>query len=227
MQIKKNVNLFIGSSPTCTNSSQKIIQQAPPGLHSTNSIVNGSQQAQQQINHRSIFQSDNNSFFSSNSFQKIPTTVTPSGNSSIDWTNPGITQIPDSLPTVYSSEDWQAAFGFQTELPTRSSIHITPKSNSPAPSPRIPFSTDNFIDDETYTNTQFNTALSENSTSIASSLLANTPASKFMAEFQQNSLQQRLSLQVRYLKKVISYVYDIVILGPRKSPLLTSVYCII
>lgn len=116
------------------------------------------------------------------------------GNPAADWTNPGITPIPDSLPTVYSSEDWQAAFGFQTDL-TRS-IHITPKSSS-SPSPRISFSTEDFIDEETYTNSQFNASLTENQTSnIASSLLANTPASKFMAEFQQNSLQQRLSMQV-------------------------------
>jgi hypothetical protein len=110
------------------------------------------------------------------------------------------------LPTVYSSEDWQAAFGFQTEL-SRSSLHVSPKS-SPSPSPRISFSNEDFIDaEEAYTSaSQFNSSISDNpASSIASSLLANTPASKFMADFQQNSLQQRLAMQVRMLGAFISF----------------------
>lgn len=62
----------LGSSPASTNSSQGANQPPPPGLH------NGSQM---QLNHRSIFQADNNSFFSSNTFQKISTTTSMPSNS--------------------------------------------------------------------------------------------------------------------------------------------------
>ncbi|XP_022186850.1 CCR4-NOT transcription complex subunit 4 isoform X2 [Nilaparvata lugens] len=57
-----------------------------------------------------LFEQDNNSFFSSNTFSKINNctsgTVT-------DWSVNGVTNnMPDVLPPVHSSEDWQAAFGF-------------------------------------------------------------------------------------------------------------------
>lgn len=138
-----------------------------------------------------------------------------SANTGVDWTNPGIAPIPDSLPTVYSSEDWQAAFGFQTEM-SRSSLHLSPKS-SPAPSPRISFGNEDFIADteEAYTSVvgPFDSAISDPTptNNIASSLLANTTVtSKFMAEFQQNSLQQRLAMQVRgvnYINYFISLFF--------------------
>lgn len=57
-------------------------QTPPPGLHacSTNT-PNGNLTQSMQLNHRSIFQTDNNSFFSSNSFQKVSTIVTMPSNS--------------------------------------------------------------------------------------------------------------------------------------------------
>ncbi|XP_017886390.1 putative uncharacterized protein DDB_G0271606 isoform X4 [Ceratina calcarata] len=126
---------ILGSSPASTNSSQGLNQQPPPGLH------NGSQV---QLNHRSIFQTDNNSFFSSNNFQKISTTTT-------------------SVP------------------PT------------------------SLTDEEVYTNLQY-TTLSEPSGSFTSSLLVNSPASKFMADFQQNSLQQRLAMQAQQNQENCEYI---------------------
>ncbi|KAJ8681844.1 hypothetical protein QAD02_017636 [Eretmocerus hayati] len=196
-----NSAAILGSSPASTSSSQGMSQQPPPGLHSTNSD-NVTQS--QHINHRSLFQSDNNSFFSSNTFQKISTSSTnapatsQSTSTGIDWTSSAIAPIPDSLPTVYSSEDWQAAFGFQTEL-TRSSLHLSPKSSS-SPSPRISFGNDDFIidADADFSGITFEAAITDSTTAnnIASSLLANAPsASKFMADFQQNALHQRLAMQ--------------------------------
>lgn len=193
---------ILGSSPASSDSSQDLGQQPPPGLHS-NSV---SQTQTQSINHRSIFQSDNNSFFSSNTFQKISTAIsssTPAAttqtNTSVDWTNPGIAPIPDSLPTVYSSEDWQAAFGFQTGVGSSLTVMASPKS-SPSPSPQISFSNEDFIDseDQIYSSSHFDDNSHKNN--IASSLLANTSASKFtLSDLQHNSLQQRLAMQVLYL----------------------------
>lgn len=192
---------ILGSSPASTNSSQSLGQQPPPGLHS-----NTSQIQTQSINHRSIFQSDNNSFFSSNTFQKIPTTLsssttpaatTQASNTSVDWTNTGIVPIPDSLPTVYSSEDWQAAFGFQTGVGSSLTVLGSPKT-SPSLSPRISFSNEDFIDseDQIYSSSHFDDNNSHQN-NIASTLLANTSASKFtLPDLQHNSLQQRLAMQV-------------------------------
>ncbi|XP_015602796.1 uncharacterized protein LOC107271372 isoform X3 [Cephus cinctus] len=184
----------LGTSPASTNSSQGgNVQQPPPGLQ-CNPLVNGSQT---QLNHRSIFQADNNSFFSSNSFQKISAVVasTPptsqTANQSLDWTSTGLAAIPDSLPAVHSSEDWQAAFGFQPES-TRSN-HVARKS-SPTGSPGVNFNED-FIDGEVYTNSQFTANITGNTATFTSSILVNSPASKFMADFQQNSLRQRLTMQ--------------------------------
>ncbi|XP_043265525.1 RNA polymerase II degradation factor 1 isoform X3 [Colletes gigas] len=183
---ENNGAAILGSSPASTNSSQGANQQPPPGLH------NGSQM---QLSHRSIFQADNNSFFSSNTFQKISTTtsVPPASltaNPNLNWTSTGVASIPDSLPMVQSSEDWQAAFGFQPE-PSRTN-HV--QKSSPSSSPGVTFSSEGFVDEEVYSNLQY-TALSEQSGTFTSSLLVNSPASKFMADFQQNSLQQRLALQ--------------------------------
>lgn len=202
---------ILGSSPASSNSSQGLGQQPPPGLHS-----NTSQTQSQSINHRSIFQSDNNSFFSSNTFQKIPTTIgssastatTQTTNTSVDWTNPGIAPIPDSLPTVYSSEDWQAAFGFQTAVGSSLTVLASPKS-SPSPSPRISFSNEDFIDseDQIYASSHFENNSHQNN--IASSILANTSASKFtIPDLQQNSLQQRLAMQVLHLDIYFIYYID-------------------
>lgn len=93
---------------------------------------------------------------------------------------------------VQSSEDWQAAFGFPPE--TSRTNHIVQKS-SPSSSPGVTFNSDGFVDEEVYANLQF-TTISEPSASFTSNLLVNSPASKFMADFQQNSLQQRLAMQV-------------------------------
>ncbi|XP_063229601.1 uncharacterized protein LOC134534877 isoform X3 [Bacillus rossius redtenbacheri] len=66
-----------------------------------------------------LFESDNNnSFFSANGFTKVPppptTTAASTTGSSSDWQQNGlaVTHMPDVLPPVHSSEDWQAAFGF-------------------------------------------------------------------------------------------------------------------
>nr|XP_012147006.1 PREDICTED: formin-J isoform X2 [Megachile rotundata] len=189
---------ILGSSPASTNSSQGANQQPPPGLH------NGSQM---QLNHRSIFQTDNNSFFSSNNFQKISTTtiVPPTSltaNPNLKWTSTGLTSIPDSLPLVQSTEDWQAAFGFQPE--TTRTNHVVQKS-SPSSSPGVTFNSEGFVDEEVYTNLQY-TTLSEPSATFTSSLLVNSPASKFMADFQQNSLQQRLALQAQQNQENCEYI---------------------
>lgn len=113
----------------------------------------------------------------------------------LNWTTTGLASIPDSLPIVQSSEDWQAAFGFQPE--TSQTNHVVQKS-SPSSSPGVTFNSEGFVDEEVYTNLQY-TTLSEPSSTFTSSLLVNSPASKFMADFQQNSLQQRLALQVNNL----------------------------
>ncbi|XP_068978117.1 myb-like protein P isoform X2 [Bombus flavifrons] len=189
---------ILGSSPASTNSSQGANQQPPPGLH------NGSQI---QFNHRSIFQTDNNSFFNSNTFQKISTTtsVPPTSltaNPTLNWTTTGLASIPDSLPIVQSSEDWQAAFGFQPE--TSQTNHVVQKS-SPSSSPGVNFNSEGFVDEEVYANLQY-TTLSEPSGTFTSSLLVNSPASKFMADFQQNSLQQRLALQAQQNQENCEYI---------------------
>ncbi|KAF3424411.1 hypothetical protein E2986_07898 [Frieseomelitta varia] len=163
----------LGSSPASTNSSQGANQQPPPGLH------NGSQI---QFNHRSIFQTDNNT--------------------NLNWTTTGLASIPDSLPMVQSSEDWQAAFGFQPE--TSQTNHVVQKS-SPSSSPGVTFNSEGFVDEEVYTNLQY-TTLSEPSSTFTSSLLVNSPASKFMADFQQNSLQQRLALQAQQNQENCEYI---------------------
>lgn len=105
--------------------------------------------------------------------------------------------IPDSLPTVHSSEDWQAAFGFQPES-TRTN-HVVPKSSPD--SPRATFN-ENFVDTDVYINVPYTTTLTESSSgTFTSNLLVNSPASKFMADFQQqNSLQQRLNMQVSAMR---------------------------
>lgn len=189
---------ILGSSPASTNSSQGANQQPPPGLH------NGSQMP---LSHRSIFQADNNSFFSSNTFQKISTAATMpptslSANTNLDWTSTGLASIPDSLPMVHSSEDWQAAFGFQPE--TSRANHVVQKSSPPS-SPGVTFNSEGFVDEEVYNNPQY-TALSESSGTFTSSLLVNSPASKFMADFQQNSLQQRLALQAQQNQENCEYI---------------------
>ncbi|XP_061941370.1 TPR-containing protein DDB_G0280363 isoform X6 [Apis cerana] len=188
---------ILGSSPVSTNSSQGANQQPPPGLH------NGSQI---QFNHRSIFQTDNNSFFSSNTFQKISTTTVPptslTANPNLNWTSTGLTSIPDSLRMVQSNEDWQTAFGFQPE--TTQTNHVIQKS-SPSSSPGVTFNSEGFVDEEVYTNLQY-TSLSEPSGTFTSSLLVNSPASKFMADFQQNSLQQRLAMQAQQNQENCEYI---------------------
>ncbi|KAJ9583488.1 hypothetical protein L9F63_022169, partial [Diploptera punctata] len=60
-------------------------------------------------NHTStLFEPDNNSFFSTNNFTKVSATYPGTGTT--DWLP--LTHIPDVMPPVHSSEDWQAAFGF-------------------------------------------------------------------------------------------------------------------
>ncbi|XP_031773765.1 alpha-protein kinase 1 isoform X3 [Apis florea] len=189
---------ILGSSPASTNSSQGANQQPPPGLH------NGSQI---QFNHRSIFQTDNNSFFSSNTFQKISTTtsVPPTSltaNPNLNWTSTGLTSIADTIRMVQSSEEWQTAFGFQPE--TTQTNHVIQKS-SPSSSPGVTFNSEGFVDEEVYTNLQY-TSLSEPSGTFTSSLLVNSPASKFMADFQQNSLQQRLAMQAQQNQENCEYI---------------------
>ncbi|KAL6264103.1 hypothetical protein P5V15_004181 [Pogonomyrmex californicus] len=192
--------ILLGSSPASTNSSQGVNQPPPPGLH------NGSQM---QINHRSIFQADNNSFFSSNTFQKIPTTTSMPSNSlaantNLDWTNTGVATIPDSLPTVHSSEDWQAAFGFQPE--SSRTNHILSKSSS-SDSPRVTFNSESFVEEEVYINAPYTATLTEPSSgTFTANLLVNSPASKFMADFQQNSLQQRLNIQAQQTQENCEYI---------------------
>ncbi|CAG2063519.1 unnamed protein product, partial [Timema podura] len=59
-----------------------------------------------------LLETDNNSFFSANSFTKVTPTAANSGTS--EWLQNGLSlaHMPDVLPPVHSSEDWQAAFGF-------------------------------------------------------------------------------------------------------------------
>ena len=118
-------------------------------------------------------------------------------NSTVDWMNSGNVSIPDSLPTVYSSEDWQAAFGFQNE--STQTARFTAKSNR-VNTPRVPFHSDDFVIEDAYNNSQYS---SSNSTPFLPNMLVNSPASKFMADFQQNSLQQRLVMQVKVFPSFI------------------------
>ncbi|XP_020292097.1 alpha-protein kinase 1 isoform X2 [Pseudomyrmex gracilis] len=195
-----SVAVLLGSSPASTNSSQGANQPPPPGLH------NGSQLP---LNHRSLFQADNNSFFSSNTFQKIPTTTSMppnslAANANLDWTSTGVASIPDSLPSVQTSEDWQAAFGFQPE--SSRTNHVISKP-SPTDSPRVTFNSEGFVDEEVYINAPSTTTLAElSSSTITSNFLANSPASKFMADFQQNSLQQRLNMQAQQNQENREYI---------------------
>ncbi|KAL2715288.1 myb-like protein I isoform X1 [Vespula squamosa] len=124
------------------------------------------------------------------------------GNTNLDWPSTGLASIPDSLPTVHSSEDWQAAFGFHPES-TRSN-HIVRKI-SPSNSPRVTFNSEDFAEEEVYSNSQYN-AISESSGTFATNLLVNSPASKFMADFQQNSLQQRLAMQAQQNQENCEYI---------------------
>ncbi|XP_033213310.1 alpha-protein kinase 1 isoform X2 [Belonocnema kinseyi] len=183
---------LLGSSPKSLNSSQNADHQSSTGPY----IVDNANISQSQLNRRSIFPADNNSFFSSNNFQKVSNSIsTPSmthtANSTVDWMNSGNVSIPDSLPTVYSSEDWQAAFGFQNE--SSQAARSMAKSNR-VNMPRVPFHSEDFLVEDTYTNSQYPCS---NSTTFVSNLLVNSPASKFMADFQQNSLQQRLVMQAQ------------------------------
>ena len=73
--------------------------------------------------------------------------------------------------------------------------HIA-KKPSPTGSPNVPFNAENF-DEEDYLNTQYATNNVKSTRSFDQLHHVNSPASKFMADFQQNSLQQRLALQVR------------------------------
>ncbi|XP_066582625.1 uncharacterized protein Cnot4 [Prorops nasuta] len=195
---ENNGAAILGTSPVSTNSSHGVSQQFPPGLH------NG---PQTQLNHRSIFQADNNSFFSSNTFQKLPTAVSipptsQPANLNLDWANTGLASIPDSLPTVHSSEDWQAAFGFQPE--SSRANHVTQKSSPPA-SPDVSFHSEGFAGEEVYNSSQY-TTLTECSENFTTSLLINSPASKFMADFQQNSLQHRLTRQAQQNQENCDYI---------------------
>lgn len=113
-------------------------------------------------------------------------------NATVDWVNPGLTSIPDSLPTVHSSEDWQAAFGFRNE-PIRAN-HIVPQPNVTNLAVG-PIDSEDFTEKEVFQNQQFS-AMNENSNSIVSNLLMNSSTSKFMADFQQNSLHRKLAIQV-------------------------------
>lgn len=103
---------------------------------------------------------------------------------------------------VQSSEDWQAAFGFQPE--SSRTNHAVQKS-SPSSSPGVTFNSEGFVDEEAYTNLQYAT-LSEPSGTFTPNMLVNSPASKFMADFQQNSLQQRLALQVNGIKQLFIHL---------------------
>ncbi|XP_057332683.1 uncharacterized protein DDB_G0283357 [Microplitis mediator] len=229
-------------------------QVAPPGLYNSNNnnnhinnnnnisnnIINSSSSTtmngtQAQVNHRSIFQTDNNSFFSSNTFQKLPPSVmsltsnsqtTPSN--TIDWTTTSTTAtclapIPDSLPSVHSSEDWQAAFGFPVDKCRTNNLNnhqhqhqhhrhrtLSPASSSSSPSV-VPFNTESLLSDEDYLDTQYSTTQSSKLHSNyirdhSSALINPTPASKFMADFQQNSCQQRLLMQAQQNQENCQYI---------------------
>jgi len=57
-----------------------------------------------------LLEPDNNSFFSSNNFSKVLNSNYTTGVS--EWPVNGLNHMPDVLPPVHHSEDWQAAFGF-------------------------------------------------------------------------------------------------------------------
>lgn len=116
-------------------------------------------------------------------------------NATVDWVNPGLTSIPDSLPTVHSSEDWQAAFGFHNEPVRANNIVAQPTVTNVAVGP---INSEEFAEKEVFQNRQFS-AMNENSNSIVSNLLMNSSTSKFMADFQQNSLHRKLAIQVYLL----------------------------
>lgn len=63
-----------------------------------------------------LLEQDNNSFFSSNNFSKANSCNPGTGIELYcavpEWPMNGLTHMPDVLPPVHSTEDWQAAFGF-------------------------------------------------------------------------------------------------------------------
>ena len=112
--------------------------------------------------------------------------------------------MPDSLPAiVHTSEDWQAAFGFQPE--SSRTNHLIPKS-SPSESPSVTFNSEGFVDEEVYINAPYTTLTESSSDTFTPNLIVNSPASKFMADFQQNSLQQRLNMQVQQNQENCEYI---------------------
>ncbi|XP_069694336.1 probable serine/threonine-protein kinase DDB_G0267686 isoform X2 [Periplaneta americana] len=109
-----------------SSSSEMTVEAESDIQENDDSCSNGRQQLGGRIlptNHRAtLFEPDNNSFFSTNNFTKVA--ATPSG-SATEWPINGLTltHMPDVLPPVHSSEDWQAAFGFSNSTISQNSQH--------------------------------------------------------------------------------------------------------
>ncbi|KAK3924673.1 CCR4-NOT transcription complex subunit 4 [Frankliniella fusca] len=91
--------LYSSSTPVSTSS-----EESSPAGRSSPAHLSASHRA------ASLLEPDNNSFFSAG-FTKVnqPSNTVPNS----DWAPAnGVSHMPDVLPSVHSSEDWQAAFGF-------------------------------------------------------------------------------------------------------------------
>nr|XP_018906467.1 PREDICTED: CCR4-NOT transcription complex subunit 4 isoform X2 [Bemisia tabaci] len=84
------------------------IQQLVNGDLDTQTIEPLEQYEQNRHRPPSLFEPDNNSFFSSHTFSEKPNNSC--GSLTEDWHVNGLTYMPDVLPPVHSTEDWQAAF---------------------------------------------------------------------------------------------------------------------
>lgn len=93
--------LYSSSTPVSTSS-----EESSPGGRSSPARLSASHRA------ASLLEPDNNSFFSAGFTKVNPST--PNAVSNNEWAPNGVSlpHMPDVLPSVHSSEDWQAAFGF-------------------------------------------------------------------------------------------------------------------
>ncbi|XP_075230253.1 CCR4-NOT transcription complex subunit 4 isoform X2 [Lycorma delicatula] len=96
-------SILLSTGVTTTPTITTVTTTTQSDTSSSSSSVGGRHRA------ANLFEQDNNSFFSTNSFYKINNC----GSGSVaEWPMNGLTHMPDVLPPVHSSEDWQAAFGF-------------------------------------------------------------------------------------------------------------------
>ena len=97
-------SLYSSSTPVSTSS-----EESSPAGRSSPTRLSASHRA------ASLLEPDNNSFFSAGFTKVNPGPQNTAVNH--DWAPNGVSHMPDVLPSVHSSEDWQAAFGFGSNNP--------------------------------------------------------------------------------------------------------------